>query len=55
MMWFSNFLSRTEYGFIVKNEDGDMDPRLIEMFLAKKEEFEQYKVAIDQIESRTNI
>ncbi|MBL7788378.1 MAG: hypothetical protein JNL75_00930 [Chitinophagales bacterium] len=55
MMWFSNFLSRTEYGFIVKNEDGDMDPRLIEMFLAKKEEFKKYNVAIDQIESRTNI
>lgn len=55
MMWFSNFLSRTEYGFIVKNEDGDMDPRFINMLLAKKDEFKQYKVAIEEIESCTNI
>jgi hypothetical protein len=55
MMWFSNFLSRTEYGFIVKNEDGDMDPRFIKMLLDKQEEFRKYDVEIDQIESRTNI
>jgi hypothetical protein len=55
MMWFSNFLSRTEYGFIVKNEDGDMDPRFIRMLLDKQEEFRKYDVEIDQIESRTNI
>jgi hypothetical protein len=54
-MWFSNFLSRTEYGFIVKNEDGDMDPRFIKMLLDKQEEFRKYDVEIDQIESRTNI
>lgn len=55
MMWFSNFLSRTEYGFIVKNEEGDMDPRFIQMLLDKKEEFKSYDVDIEQIESRTNI
>jgi len=55
MMWFSNLLSRTEYGFIIKNEQGDVDPRFINLLFAKKDEFKKYKVEVDQIESRINI
>ncbi|MEI7993704.1 MAG: lipoxygenase family protein [Methylococcaceae bacterium] len=55
MMWFSNLLSRTEYGFIIKNEQGDMDPRFINLLYAKKDGFKKYKVEVDQIESRINI
>src|SRR5690606_31938006 len=28
MLWFTNFLSRTEYGFITRNEEGDVHPEL---------------------------
>ena len=55
MMWFSNLLSRTEYGFIIKNEQGDMDPRFIALLEAKKEAFKELGVDVTQIESRTNI
>jgi Lipoxygenase len=55
MLWFTNFLSRTEYGFITRNEEGDVNPRLIRRLEALREEFKALGVDIDAIESRTNI
>jgi len=54
-LWFANILSRTEYGFIVNNEEGDIHPEYVELLKAKKEEFEALNVDIETIESRTNI
>ncbi len=54
-LWFANFLSRTEYGFITKNEDGDVNPIFTELLLAQKDAFAKMGVDIDDIESRTNI
>ncbi len=55
MMWFSNLLSRTEYGFITRNEGHDIHPYFSELLLAKKEEFAKLNVDVENIESRTNI
>lgn len=54
-LWFTNFLSRTEYGFITKNEDGDVNPRFTKLLEDRRADFERIGVDIDSIESRTNI
>lgn len=55
MMWFSNLLSRTEYGFITRNEEHDIHPDFIKVLEKRRKEFEALNVNIDNIESRTNI
>jgi hypothetical protein len=55
MMWFSNLLSRTEYGFITRNEEKDINPYFSDLLLSKKEEFAALGVKVEDIESRTNI
>jgi len=55
MLWFTNFLSRTEYGFITRNEEGDVNPIFTQMLVEKEEEFAKLGVDIHSIESRTNI
>jgi len=55
MMWFSNLLSRTEYGFITRDEEHDVDPYFCKLLKSKTKEFAELNVEIDNIESRTNI
>lgn len=54
-MWWANMLSRTGYGFIMKNEDGDIHPRLIELLKEKEMQFAQHNFSIYDLQSRTNI
>lgn len=54
-LMFANILSRTEYGFIVNNEEGDVHPEYIRLLEEKRKEFEALNVDINTIESRTNI
>jgi hypothetical protein len=44
MMWFSNLLSRTEYGFILKNEQGDMFQEFMDLLAARKARLLSYKL-----------
>jgi hypothetical protein len=55
MLWFTNLLSRTEYGFITRNEEGDVNPLLIRLLEERRQAFNDFGVDIDAIESRTNI
>jgi hypothetical protein len=55
MLWFTNLLSRTEYGFITKNEEGDVNPRFTHLLEEQRDAFLRLGVDIDGIESRTNI
>ncbi len=55
MMWFSNLLSRTGYGFITNNEENDIDPHFVEMLQNNKAAFEELGFDITQVASRTNI
>lgn len=55
MLWFTNFLSRTEYGFIARNEERDVHPGFRSRLLALRDEFARLGVDVTAIESRTNI
>lgn len=55
MMWWSNMLSKTGYGYITKNEDQDINPRFIALLEAKRKAFKTLGFDIDTIQSRTNI
>jgi hypothetical protein len=55
MLFFTNLLSRTEYGFITRNEERDVNPLLIRLLQDQVEAFRRLGVEIDAIESRTNI
>jgi len=55
MMWWSNMLSRTGYGFIMANEDGDVPPELRKNLEKHRQEFADLNIDIDIIQSRTNI
>ena len=55
MMWWSNMLSRTSYGFVMANEDQDISPRLLAALEAKRAEFASLGLPIDDIQSRINI
>jgi hypothetical protein len=55
MMWWSNVLSRTAYGFITANEEGDINPKLIAALEQHRDEFAALGLDIDIIQSRTNI
>ena len=55
MMWWSNMLSKTGYGYIMKNEQGDINPLLIKKLKEKEAEFAAVGVDIYTIQSETNI
>ncbi len=55
MMWWSNMLSRTGYGFIMSDEDKDIPPHLIEKLKAQEEIFAALDINIYDLQSRTNI
>jgi hypothetical protein len=55
MMWWSNMLSKTGYGFIMKNEQGDINPLLIKKLKSKEKDFAELGVDIYTIQSETNI
>src|SRR5262249_25608841 len=44
MLWFTNLLSRTEYGFITRNEERDVNPILIRLLQDRREDFERLGV-----------
>lgn len=55
MLFFTNFLSRTEYGFITRNEEHDINPEFKKRLEVHRKAFSDLGVNIDNIESRTNI
>jgi len=55
MMWWSNMLSKTGYGYIMKNEQGDISPIFIQKLKEKEEAFAKLGVDIYDIQSETNI
>lgn len=55
MMWWSNLLSRTGYGFIMADEDEDVPPELRKSLENNRQKFADLDFDIDIIQSRTNI
>ncbi len=54
-LWISYMLSNTKFGLIMKNEEKDICPKMIEMLQKRKEAFNTLGVKIEDIPSRTNI
>ncbi len=54
-IWISTFLTKTKFGFIMRNEDEDIHPIFLETLRDHKEEFDDIGLNIDDIQSRTNI
>ena len=54
-LWISYMLSKTNFGFILKNEERDINPRFIELLQQYRGEFSVLGVDISKITSRTNI
>jgi len=50
----SHMLTNFRYGYVLKNEDGDVSPKLIELVRSKKAEFEDLGFDIDSLRSRLN-
>jgi histone deacetylase complex regulatory component SIN3 len=54
-IWISTFLSKTKFGFIMRNEDEDIHPLFLETLREFKDEFDAIGLNIDELQSRTNI
>jgi hypothetical protein len=54
-IWISTFLTKTKFGFIMRNEDEDINPIFLETLREFKTEFDAIGLNIDDIQSRTNI
>ncbi|MFY0565421.1 lipoxygenase family protein [Archangium lansingense] len=55
MLWISWMLSKTNYGFILNNEEDDLHPRLVELLRARAAEFAALGLDVRTISSRINI
>ena len=55
MLWISWMLSKTNYGFILANEEDDVHPRLVELLRAHSAEFAALGLDVRTISSRINI
>jgi hypothetical protein len=54
-LWISCMLSRSVYGFVMRNEDRDINPVFVDMLDRRRAEFAAVGLDIDTIQSRTNI
>ncbi|NRD54838.1 lipoxygenase family protein [Corallococcus exiguus] len=55
MLWISWMLSKTNYGFILSNEEEDMHPRLLELLRARAADFAALGLDVRTVSSRINI
>jgi len=55
MLWISYMLSKTQYGFLLRNEEEDVHPRFVDLLRARDAEFREYELDIDTVSSRINI
>jgi hypothetical protein len=55
MLWISYMLSMTRYGFLLRNEEEDIHPRLVDLLRAKVAEFAELDLDLDTVSSRINI
>lgn len=54
-LWLSYMLAKAVYGYILRNEDNDIHPSLLERLENRRAEFAALDFDIDTIQSRTNI
>ena len=54
-LWISYMLSKSSFGFLLKNEEDDIHPKFLELLKARRKEFKKIGVNIEDLPSRTNI
>ncbi|AUX42371.1 hypothetical protein SOCE26_038010 [Sorangium cellulosum] len=55
MLWISWMLSKTSYGLLLSNEEGDVHPRLVELLRARAAELAALGLDVRTVQSRINI
>jgi CRP-like cAMP-binding protein len=55
LLWISYMLSHAVYGLIMRNEDRDIHPALLEQLERRRAAFAAFGLDVDTIQSRTNI
>ncbi|MCE9666400.1 hypothetical protein LY474_01125 [Myxococcus stipitatus] len=55
MLWISWMLSKTNYGFLLSNEEADVHPRFVELLRAHAAEFAALGLDVRTVSSRINI
>ncbi|QSQ28355.1 hypothetical protein JY651_33135 [Pyxidicoccus parkwayensis] len=55
MLWISWMLSKTNYGFILSNEEADVHPRFVELLRAHAAQFAELGLDVRTVSSRINI
>lgn len=55
MLWISWLLSKTSYGTLASNEEGDVHPRLVQLVRARRAELSALGLDIDRLGARINI
>ncbi len=55
MLWISYMLSKTQYGFLLRNEEEDVHPRFVDMLREKVKTFAELELDLDTVSSRINI
>lgn len=55
MLWISWMLSKTSYGTLLSNEEGDVHPRLVRLVRARREELLALGFDVDRLGARINI
>ena len=55
LLWISYMLSKAVYGYVMKNEDNDIDPAFPELLEKRRSDFARLDFDIETIQSRTNI
>jgi hypothetical protein len=55
MLWISWMLSKTTYGFLLSNEEGDVHPRFVELLRVRAAEFAALGLDVRTVQSRINI
>lgn len=55
MLWISYMLSMTRYGFLLRNEEEDVDPQLVDRLREHVSEFAELDLDLDTVSSRINI
>jgi hypothetical protein len=55
MLWISWMLSKTSYGVLLANEEGDVHPRLVELLRARTAELAALGLDVQTVSSRINL
>lgn len=55
MLWISYMLSKTQYGFLLRNEEEDVHPQFVDLLREQVARFRDYDLDLDTVSSRINI